>query len=81
MPADADHPTGLLSVLLTSEHAPLMVSYGTNGYHRSQDHTGTHVRIAVMGPQAANVVGVRYQTDLFRLLLRALESARPPSMQ
>ena len=55
------------------------VSYGTNGYHRSQDHTGTQVRIAALGPQAANVVGVRDQTDLFRLMLRALEAARPPS--
>jgi len=79
LPTDADPPTGLLSVLLTTDHAPLVVSYGTNGYHRSQDHTGAQVRIAAMGPQAANVVGVRDQTDLFRLLLRALESARPPS--
>jgi len=78
-PTDADHPTGLISVLLTGEHAPLTVSYGTNGYHRSQDHTGTQVRIAAMGPQAANVVGVRDQTDLFKLMLRALEPSRGPS--
>ncbi len=35
-------------------------------------------------PQAANVVGVRDQTDLFRLfrlMLRALQSSRPPSTQ
>src|SRR5262249_12206901 len=78
-PTDADHPTGLISVLLTREHAPLTVSYGTNGYHRSQDHPGTQVRIAAMGPQAANVVGVRDQTDLFKLMLRALEPSRGPS--
>src|SRR5215470_6678511 len=76
---NADHPTGLISVLLTREHAPLTVSYGTNSYHRSQDHTGTQVRIAAMGPQAANVVGVRDQTDLFKLMLRALEPARQPA--
>jgi alkaline phosphatase len=76
IPTDADHPTGLISILLTADHAPLAVSYGTNAYHRSQDHTGTQVRIAAMGPQAANVVGVTDQTDLFQLMLRAL--AQPP---
>jgi alkaline phosphatase len=30
------------------------------------EHTGTEVRIAAMGPQAANVAGVTDQTDLFR---------------
>jgi alkaline phosphatase len=79
MPTDADHPPGLISVLLTGERAPLTVSYGTNSYHRSQDHTGSQVRIAAMGPQAANVVGVRDQTDLFRLMLRALEPGRAPT--
>src|SRR5215813_368021 len=79
MPTDADHPTGLIGALLTGERVPLIVSYGTNGYHRSQDHTGAQVRIAAMGPQAANVVGVRDQTDLFRLMQRALDPARPPS--
>ncbi len=74
VPTDADHPTGLVSVLMTREHALMAVSYGTNVYHRSQDHTGTQVRIAAMGPQAANVVGVRDQTDLFALMRRALIS-------
>jgi alkaline phosphatase/streptomycin-6-phosphatase len=73
LPTDADHPSGLLSVLLTADHVPMTVAYGTNGYHRSQEHTGTQVRIAAMGPQAANLVGVRDQTDLFRVMLRALE--------
>lgn len=31
----------------------------------SQDHTGTEVRIAARGPQAARVLGVTNQTDLF----------------
>jgi len=75
-PTEADHPTGLISTLLTIDRAPLTVSYGTNGYHRSQDHTGTQVRIAARGPQAAGVVGVIDQTDLFQLMLRALEPAR-----
>jgi alkaline phosphatase len=74
MPTASDHPTGLISVLTTADHAPITVSYGTNAYHRAQDHTGTQVRVAAMGPQAANVVGVLDQTDLFRIMLRALGS-------
>jgi alkaline phosphatase len=66
-------PTGLLSVLRTRSGVPMTISYSTNGYHRSQDHTGTQVRIAAQGPQAANVVGVIDQVDLFQLLNRALQ--------
>jgi alkaline phosphatase/streptomycin-6-phosphatase len=73
LPGDADHPTGLLSVLRTRGGVPMTISYSTNGYHRSQDHTGTQVRIAAQGPQAANVIGVIDQTDLFELMNRALQ--------
>lgn len=72
-PTDLDHPTGVISVLLTHDQAPMVMSYSTNAYHRSMDHTGTEVRIAAMGPQAANVVGITDQTDLFRLMLRAID--------
>jgi alkaline phosphatase len=72
-PTDADHPTGLLSVLLTKDGSPLTVSYATNGYHRAQDHTGTQIRVAARGPQGAAVRGVIDQTDLFRLISRALQ--------
>jgi alkaline phosphatase/streptomycin-6-phosphatase len=77
LPTDADHGAGLLSVLLTKDLAPMAVSYATNAYHRSQEHTGAQVRIAAMGPQAANVVGVTDQTDLFRLMLRAIDATGP----
>ena len=50
----------------------MAIAYRTNAYHRSMDHTGTQVRIAAMGPQAANVIGLTDQTDLFHLMLRAL---------
>jgi alkaline phosphatase/streptomycin-6-phosphatase len=73
VPTDTDHPTGVLSVLLTHDQAPMAIMYGTNSYHRSMEHTGTQVRIAAMGPQAANVVGITDQSDLFRMMLRALE--------
>jgi alkaline phosphatase/streptomycin-6-phosphatase len=73
MPTDVDHPTGVMSVLLTHDQTPMTIAYGTNAYHRSMDHTGTQVRIAAMGPQAANVVGVTDQTDVFRVMLRAID--------
>ncbi|MEO8481196.1 MAG: alkaline phosphatase [Acidobacteriota bacterium] len=72
LPTDDDHPSGLISVLMTADGVPMTMAYGTNGYHRSQDHTGTQVRIAASGPQAARVVGVIDQTDLFRLILNAV---------
>lgn len=77
LPEDVNHPTGLISVLQTVDGAPMAVSYGTNRYHGSMDHTGTQVRIAASGPLAANVLGVLDQTDLFSLLLRALTPAAP----
>ena len=78
MPTDLDHPTGVMSVLMTHDQAPMTIAYGTNAYHRFMDHTGTQVRIGAMGPQAANVVGITDQTDLFRLMLRAIDGRPEP---
>jgi alkaline phosphatase/streptomycin-6-phosphatase len=78
MPTDLDHPSGVMSVLMTHDQAPMTIAYGTNAYHRFMDHTGTQVRIGAMGPQAANVLGITDQTDLFRLMLRAIDG-RPAS--
>lgn len=82
-PDDRTHPPGMISSLKTADGAVVTVSYGTNLPGQMQDHTGTQVRIAAMGPQGANVVGLMDQTDLFGLLLRALtgsspQAARPP---
>ncbi|HUK33064.1 MAG TPA: alkaline phosphatase, partial [Vicinamibacterales bacterium] len=74
VPTDASHPAGVMSVLLTHDGAPMTMSYATNAYHHSMDHTGTEVRIAAMGPLAANVTGVIDQTDLFRVMLRAIST-------
>jgi len=64
---------GSLSTLLTKVDKSMMtVSYGTRMHLTSQDHTGAEVRIAAQGPQAANVVGVLNQTDLFHIMARAL---------
>jgi alkaline phosphatase/streptomycin-6-phosphatase len=64
---------GTLSTLLTKGDASMMtINYGTRAHGKSQDHTGAEVRIAAQGPQAANVVGVTNQTDLFHTMARAL---------
>ena len=64
---------GTLSTLLTKvDHSLMTINYATRPHGQSQDHTGTEVRIAAQGPQAANVVGVTNQTDLFHTMARAL---------
>lgn len=63
---------GLTATLITQDGAPMTISYGTAPAGSSQEHTGTQVRIAASGPQAANVLGVTDQTDLNATLKRAL---------
>jgi alkaline phosphatase len=67
-----DHSPGAIATLITKDGEPMVLNYGTNLPGRSQSHTGTQVRIAAQGPQAANVVGVTDQTDLFHTMRRAL---------
>ena len=50
----------------------MVIGYATNLPGRSQSHTGTQVRIAAQGPNAASVLGITDQTDLFRTMARAL---------
>lgn len=71
-PTETDHGPGLFSTLITKDGVPMTVSYATNLPGRWQQHTGTQVRIAAQGPQAANVVGVTDQTELFHTMARAL---------
>jgi alkaline phosphatase len=67
-----DHSPGAIATLITHEGQPMVVNYATNLDGRSQSHTGTEVRVAAQGPQAANVVGITNQTDLFHTMARAL---------
>jgi alkaline phosphatase len=50
----------------------MTINYATASPGISQSHTGAQVRIAAQGPQAANVVGVTDQTELFHTMARAL---------
>lgn len=63
---------GVTATLRTHDDADMTISYATAPYGQSQQHTGTQVRIAAGGPQAANVLGVTNQTDLFSTVSRAL---------
>ncbi|WP_426563740.1 alkaline phosphatase [Angustibacter sp. McL0619] len=64
--------TGATVTLRTHDGADMTISYATAPLSGSQQHTGTEVRIAAGGPQAANVLGVTDQTDLFFTMRRAL---------
>jgi alkaline phosphatase/streptomycin-6-phosphatase len=69
-------PAGASSILTTDEGSDMMVTYGTaagNPRAVSQEHTGSQLRIAAQGPQAANVVGLIDQTELFGIMARALD--------
>lgn len=59
-------------MLITVDGANMTVNYGTEPPGSSQSHTGAQVRIAARGPQAANVVGVTDQMDLFHTMAHAL---------
>jgi alkaline phosphatase len=63
---------GYTATLVTHDNANMTISYATAEITGSQQHTGTEVRIAAGGPQAANVLGVTNQTDLFFTMKRAL---------
>ncbi|MFI6565036.1 alkaline phosphatase [Streptomyces sp. NPDC050534] len=65
-------PPGLSSTLVTDEGQQLKVNYSTNTPGRSQEHTGTEVRIAAQGPLAYRVLGITNQTDLFTTIREAL---------
>jgi alkaline phosphatase len=69
---DTHHSPGAISTLTTHDGAPMVVNYATNASGQSQDHTGSEVRVAAQGPQAANVLGVVDETDLFHLMAGAL---------
>jgi alkaline phosphatase len=73
---DSTPPTSLSTALTTTEGSPLKISYGTAAAGGSQQHTGSQLRIAGYGPQAANVVGLTDQTDTFFTMANALKLNR-----
>jgi alkaline phosphatase/streptomycin-6-phosphatase len=65
-------PAGFSSKLITKEGEIMTVTYGTGDTPTGQRHTGSQLRVAAQGPQAANVVGVIDQTKIFQIMVRAL---------
>jgi len=65
-------PAGFGIKLTTDEGGVMQISYGTGSTPTSQEHTGTQIRVAAMGPQAANVIGFIDQTELFDIMERAI---------
>lgn len=63
---------GFSSILTTDEGAQMQVTYGTGATPTGQGHTGSQLRVAALGPQAANVVGVIDQTEVATIMRRAL---------
>ncbi len=72
--ADHSHSTQIVpggnsgratATLLTADGDPMSVAFSTSAPGGSQTHTGSTVRIAASGPQAANVTGLIDQTDLY----------------
>ena len=78
IPVDAVSP-GLTSTLITADGAEMKVNYATSLPENGQEHTGSQVRVAAMGPQAERVLGVTDQTDLFRTMAIALGFMSDPS--
>lgn len=64
-----------VATLQTADGDPMTVAYSTST--GGSNHTGTQIRVAASGPQAANVTGVIDQTDLFQTLLGRTPSTLP----
>ncbi|GAB2459363.1 alkaline phosphatase [Nocardioides hungaricus] len=63
------------TTLKTADGDPMTVAYSTG--IGGSNHTGSQIRVAASGPQAANVTGVIDQTDLFRTMLGRTPSKVP----
>ena len=67
------------ATVTTVDGNPMTVAYSTAAAGSSASHTGAQIRVAAIGPQAANVTGVIDQTDLFATMLGRTPSTLPTS--
>lgn len=63
------------ATVLTADGDPMTVAYSTSG--SGSNHTGAQIRVAAIGPQAANVTGVIDQTDLYGTMMGRTPSTLP----
>ena len=69
---------GKSAVLTTNEGSPLIISYATGRKEEDdQEHSGIPVPLRAQGPQAANLMGLHDQTEIFDVILRALNIKNP----
>ena len=60
------------AILTTNEGTTMVIGYATSR-SGDQEHAGVPVPLRAQGPQAANLMGLRDQTDIFDVVLRALK--------
>ena len=60
---------GFYATLETGDGTAIRVSYGTGKTPPAQSHTGARIPVAAIGPQAANVLGIHDQTELYASLI------------
>jgi alkaline phosphatase len=70
-PTETNQP-GAFSTLNTKEGSEMTVLYATAPPGESQQHTGSQVRVAAMGPDVDTVEGVIDNTDLFDIITSVL---------
>jgi alkaline phosphatase len=68
LPSNQDTP-GLYATLETGDGTAMRVSYGTGKTAPAQTHSGARIPVAATGPQAAKVLGIHSQTELFPTLI------------
>lgn len=69
---------GKSAVLTTNEGSTLIMNYATTrAEDGDQEHSGIPVPIRAQGPQAANLAGLHDQTEIFDVILRALNLKNP----
>lgn len=70
--AGPQYPPGKVALILTPERGTMAVSYGTN-VSLLEEHTGTQVPVFAQGPGAEAVRGLIRQSDLFRIMMDAMD--------
>lgn len=66
------------AILTTNEGSPLILGYATaKKEDDDQEHAGIPVPLRAQGPQAANLMGLHNQTEIFDVILRALKINNP----
>lgn len=61
------------AILITNEGERMVMGYATAKNDSSQEHAGITVPVRSFGPRAANLMGLKNQTDIFDVIVDALK--------